>query len=264
MKDKNGAVLAVGDLVNIPAVVKSLDGDFGGHCNATVETVEPLIQSPQYKPTLALNTAQMVKVAAMLVLLAILFSAFSQAKAQTLPATPPTTDQVRSNLLGVTGASAVATFALNLLPGWDRTATNYFQARELELETGPVWKSATTSGATPFISVGGNYFFTRSIGIGGDAITFGNGTGQSDLDSAHAFGILRADKGNVAGHILLGGGRDVSLGRYLAEIGGGFEYRYSTGVGLLVDTRYVYRFESGKLRDGDHEFLTRVALTLHF
>jgi hypothetical protein len=59
--------------------------------------------------------------------------------AQGLPATPPAfpTNLIAQEL----GLSAVGTFALNLLPGWDRTATNSFAAHELELEVSPTWKT---------------------------------------------------------------------------------------------------------------------------
>jgi hypothetical protein len=99
-----------------------------------------------------------------------------------------------------------------------------------------------------------------------DLITFGSGNGSSDLDSAHGFLVGRADKGNAAGHLLLGGGRDLNRKAFDFEAGGGLEYRYSTGIGILVDTRYLKFFDTSggfKLRD-DHEFLTRVGITLHF
>lgn len=202
-----------------------------------------------------------------LILLAII-AASVVANAQTIPTNPPTAGDVLTNIVVASGGSAVAQFALNLLPGWDKTATNVFGANELELETGPVFKSITAAGSTPYISVGANYFYTQNFGGGAEVITFGNGQGSSTIDSVHAFALGRKDLGNVAGHLILGAGRDINLNRFDVEFGGGLEYRYSTGVGLLVDTRYCYligRNGSAKAASkDDHEFLTRVVVTLHF
>jgi hypothetical protein len=191
----------------------------------------------------------------------IALTASAQTNILTVPSTPPTfpTNQLAS----AAGGSAVATFALNLLPYWDKTRTNDFAAKELELEVSPTWKSATASGSTPYLSIGGNYFFTKSLGAGGDIITFGNGTGTSDLDSAHGFFIGRKELGNVEGHVILGGGRDNNRNDWCYEAGAGIQFRYSTGIGLLVDTRYV-RFASKLSNMDDSEFLTRVGVTIHF
>lgn len=190
-------------------------------------------------------------------------AASAQTNLLTVPATPPAFPT--NQLVSAAGASAVASFALNLLPGWDKTATNSFNAHELEIEVSPTWKSATASGSTPYLSIGGAYYLTKYLGLGGDVITFGNGTGTSDLDSAHVFFLARKDMGNVAGHVLLGGGRDNNLNKFCGEAGIGLEYRYSTGVGILVDTRYVYfAKQSAGSTVPDHEFLTRVGVTIHF
>ena len=165
----------------------------------------------------------------------------------------------------ITGASgsAVAGFALSLLPYWDKTMTNAYGANELELEVSPTWKSAAASGSTPYLSIGANYFITKYFGFGGDMLTFGTGNGASDLDSGHAYAILRKNTGNVAAFMLLGGGRDKNRNEWLVEAGGGLEFRYSTGVGLLVDTRYA-RYVANEPNLPDHEFITRVGVTIHF
>ena len=173
---------------------------------------------------------------------------------------PP--DFPTNQLQQVAGASVVASSVLNMLPSWNKSLPYFTNAHELELEVSPTWKSATASGSTPYVSFGANYFVTPTLGIGADLITFGNGTGTSDLDSGHVFGIFRKSVGNIAGHLMLGGGRDNNQNLWVAEAGGGVEYRYSTGVGILVDTRYVYY--PSKSAASDHEFLTRVGITLHF
>lgn len=177
--------------------------------------------------------------------------------AQSVPLTPPVFPT--NQLISAVGASAVAQFALNLLPAWDKGATNMF-GPGLELEVSPAWKTATASGSTPYLSVGGSYFFSKLFGAGGDVVSFGNGAGSSTVDSVHVFGLVRKDMGNIAGHFILGAGRDVNLNKFMGELGVGLEYRYATGVGLLVDTRYLV---SGS-HAADHSFLTRVGVTLHF
>jgi hypothetical protein len=176
-----------------------------------------------------------------------------------LPVMPP--DFPTNQLQQVAGASVVASSVLNMLPAWNKNLPYFTNAHELELEISPTWKSSTAAGSTPYVSFGANYFITPSLGIGADVITFGNGTGTSDLDSSHFFGLFRKSSGNIAGHLILGGGRDNNRNQWDAEFGGGVEYRYSTGVGILLDTRYLLYPESKPI---DHEFLTRVGLTLHF
>lgn len=190
-----------------------------------------------------------------------LCATLTASQAQTIPTEPPPFDT--NAVLKAAGASAVATFALNLLPGWDKTANSFTNLHEFELEVSPAWKAVSASGSTPFLSIGGQYMFTRYFGAGGDIITLGNGSGSSDIDSAHVFAIARKDIGNVAGYAMLGGGRDVALNRFSVDFGVGLEYRYSTGIGLIVDTRYL-KYITKLSGQPDHDFLTRVGATIHF
>lgn len=199
---------------------------------------------------------------------AILIGAVGTPRAQGQPIIidtnhPPAPANVLSNLNAAGTFSAVAALGLGLLPYWDKTQTNSYAGGELEFEAAPTFKSATASGSTPYMSLGGQYFPARHFGLGGDAITFGNGAGSSTVDSAHAFAIGRADAGNVAGYALLGGGRQINAKRFDAEFGIGLEFQYSTGVRAFVDTRYCYLL-GGRSKDGDHELLTRVGLAIHF
>jgi hypothetical protein len=192
-------------------------------------------------------------------LLLIAGSAFSQTPGFNPTNAPPfPTNQVEQ----VASGSAVATFALNLLPYWDKTMTNAYNAKELELIAAPTWKSVAASGSTPYLSIGADYWFTKYFGFGADALTFGSGSGSSDLEGGHAYFLGRKALGNVAGILLLGGGRDKNLNLWNVEAGVGIEFRYKTGVGFLVDTRYIRYVDSGT--GPDHELLTRVGVTLHF
>jgi hypothetical protein len=177
---------------------------------------------------------------------------------------PPQPGDVLTNV--PKGISAVVDFGLGLLPYWDKNLTNSFNANEFVILSGPAWKSATANGSTPYLDLGAEYYFARNFGAGVDVVTFGNGKGSSDIDSAHLDLIGRKDVGNVAGFVLLGGGRDFGINRYDFEAGGGLEFRYSTAVGMRVDTRYIKLFDKFKnlTSSTDHEFLTRVVLDIHF
>lgn len=177
---------------------------------------------------------------------------------------PPNPGNVLSN--APTGISAVVDFGLGLLPYVDKTATNSFGANELVILTGPAWKTATASGVTPYLDLGAEYYAWKNFGLGADAVTFGNGTGSSQLAQAHADLIGRKDVGNVAGLVFLGGGRDFEFNRYDFEAGAGLEFRYSNGVGVRVDTRYLKLFDTFANLSGktDHEWMTRIVLDVHF
>lgn len=57
--DKNGKLLEVGDIVNIPCVVKSISTGTD-YCNLTTETVEPMYPG-EYKTGITLNAKQVIK-----------------------------------------------------------------------------------------------------------------------------------------------------------------------------------------------------------
>jgi len=164
--------------------------------------------------------------------------------------------------LATNAVSTLAPFeaALTLLPYWDKTLTNTFNAGEFTLEAAPAWKTMTAAGSTPYASIGGDYFFQRYLAAGGELITFGNGQGSSSLDSALANLTLRKDIGNIAGYAMVGAGYDFNTCRFLAALGPGITYRYSTGIGLFLDTRWTIEGGSRE-RSG---WLTRVGVQLHF
>jgi hypothetical protein len=177
------------------------------------------------------------------------------------PTNPPAFDT--NALTQAAGGSAVASFGLSLLPYWDKNFLAFTNKNELELAVGPAWKSATASGNTPFIDVSARYWLTKNWGFGGDMLTFGSGSGNSDLDSGHAYFMGRKASGNVAAFFILGGGRDKVLNEWAAEFGGGIQFRYKTGIGLEVGTRYV-RFIEKNAANIDHEFITAISTTIHF
>lgn len=61
MHDKNGKPLFKGDTVTITCVVKECTSN-PDHCNVTLETVEPMFPSDDYKSTIVLNTKQVEKI----------------------------------------------------------------------------------------------------------------------------------------------------------------------------------------------------------
>src|SRR5690349_19619451 len=91
---------------------------------------------------------------------------------------PPTAGDVSSNILQqvgrASGGASIVGFALDLLPYWDRTATNTYGSGELVFGTGPAFKSATVSGSTPYLSIYSDWMPARYFGIGADLVTFGN------------------------------------------------------------------------------------------
>lgn len=211
------------------------------------------------------NRSVFGRIVAILFLFALCATWSPVVRAQTIDTNhPPTPGDVLTNV--PKGISAVVDFGLNLLPYWDKGATNAFGDSELEIYTGPTWKAATAGGATPFVDLGADYYFVRNFGLGADAVTFGNGQGSSVIDSAHLDLLGRKDIGNVAGFLLLGAGRDFTLNRYCVEFGSGIEFRYTTGVGMLVQTKYCKLFDkvSSFTSSTDHVWLTTVALSIHF
>lgn len=59
--DKNGNLLSVGDRVDIPCVITSIQTG-PDYCNVTVETTEVMPPENKYKNTYSLNTKQVEKV----------------------------------------------------------------------------------------------------------------------------------------------------------------------------------------------------------
>lgn len=167
------------------------------------------------------------------------------------------------NLSAVTNGSALFANIINLLPQADLSITNgpaSYQSGELEFEASAVFHTINAVGLSPYASLGANYWFTRNYGIGGEVVTLNDGSGVSTADSSSAYFLARKPIGNLAGYVLAGYDRDFHLGENYGRIGAGLEYRYNTGIGLMVDTSYLVAFQN----HADNGWLTRVGLTVHF
>lgn len=59
--DKNGSLIEIGDIVNIPCLVKSIQAT-DDYCNLTVETTEKMLPENKYTNTYTLNSKMVEKV----------------------------------------------------------------------------------------------------------------------------------------------------------------------------------------------------------
>jgi hypothetical protein len=159
-----------------------------------------------------------------------------------------------------TASLAVFNAALSLLPAWNPAQTNTFQAGEFTLESAPLWKSMTAAGTTPYNSTEADCFLTRNIGIGGELISLGNGSGDNAIDTLNLALTLRKDLGNIAGYLLIDGGYGFNQRKLEAAFGPGVVYQYQTHLRLFLDTR----FEIAGPQSNQSGFLTRVGLQIPF
>lgn len=192
-------------------------------------------------------------------LMVLLFLAAFNVKAQTNnplapPSTPPTSVDLTNSPLAPLNALG------SILPYWDSTLTNSFSSNEFFIDVVPLWKSQTASGSSPYLSTEAGYFFTKNLGASGELVSFGDGAGATVLDSAAILGQVRFDSGNVAGRLMLGPSYELPHHAFGADLGGGVDLRYQTGIDFFVDTRYRFEFGSTGI-DG---WLTRVGLRLNF
>jgi hypothetical protein len=89
-----------------------------------------------------------------------------------------------------------------------------------------------------------NYFFTRYIGIGGDA--YSENTTGPFVDSASGSLILRVPLGQsgFAPYVFGGGGYEFDMAKKgFVQAGGGMEYRFTRHVGVFLDARGVLPHE---------------------
>jgi hypothetical protein len=95
------------------------------------------------------------------------------------------------------------------------------------------------------LGLGGNYFFTRNIGIGADAYT--ENTQHSFVDNTSGNLIIRfpIDRIHLAPYIYGGAGYQFDpSGLWFGQAGGGLEVRFTRNVGLFADARYVFTDET--------------------
>lgn len=141
-----------------------------------------------------------------------------------------------------TGFQNVYDGALALLPAYDPAATNSFAAGEFNFGLAPAWKSETAAGTTPYVDLAGDYFFTKNVGVGADAVLFGNGQGSDTLDTVSLGPVVRTIRGNVALYFRADAGRDFNLKHWQAEFGPGICYRGALGkiqTETFIETRYL-------------------------
>jgi hypothetical protein len=110
--------------------------------------------------------------------------------------------------------------------------------------------------------VGLNYFFSRYFGIGGDANWSdhsGFGGPATDWVMGNAIARLPICNSGFAPYIYGGGGRqfnglfrdgsgDILAGKryeWFADLGVGVEYRFTPGVGIFTDGRYMWHLQDG-------------------
>lgn len=101
------------------------------------------------------------------------------------------------------------------------------------------------------LGLGGNYFFTRHLGLGGDAYT--ENAGHSFVDNASGNLIFRIpfDAIHLAPYAYGGGGRQFDpTGLWFAQAGAGLEVRFTRNVGVFADGRYVFTDGTGNIGVG--------------
>ena len=93
--------------------------------------------------------------------------------------------------------------------------------------------------------VGVNYFFTRYLGVGGDA--YSENTTGTFIDNASGNLILRLPLGEsgFAPYAFGGGGQQFSAAKLsFGQAGAGMEYRFCHNIGLFIDARCVWPNET--------------------
>jgi hypothetical protein len=124
--------------------------------------------------------------------------------------------------------------------------------------------------------VGVNYFFTRYFGIGGDANWSdhrGFGGPATDWVMGNAIVRLPICNSGFAPYVYGGGGRqfnglfredgEVFAGKryeWFADLGAGLEYRFTPGLGIFGDARYMWHLKDG----GVDRLALRAGLRLAF
>ena len=91
------------------------------------------------------------------------------------------------------------------------------------------------------LGLGGNYFFTRNLGLGGDA--YSENTQHSFFDNTSGNLILRFpfESIRLAPYVYGGAGYQFDpQGLWFGQAGGGLEFRFTRKFGVFTDARYVF------------------------
>ena len=95
------------------------------------------------------------------------------------------------------------------------------------------------------LGLGGNYFFTRYVGLGADGYT--ENTQHSFVDNGSGNLIVRfpIDSIHLAPYVYGGAGYQFDPSElWFGQLGGGLEVRFTPNVGLFADARYVFTDET--------------------
>lgn len=109
------------------------------------------------------------------------------------------------------------------------------------------------------LGIGGNYFFSRHVGIGGDV--YSENPNHHFIDNTSGSLIIRFpfDRAHLAPYVFGGGGYQFDPDEeWLGHAGAGLDVRFNRNVGMFVDGRYVF------LNDSPDLGLFRVGLRLVF
>jgi hypothetical protein len=191
---------------------------------------------------------------------------FTTPKVDAQSSAPPVPPSLQPSLTAPTSiivpddAPAIFKGISAIWPNYDPTLTNTYNAGDISAGLLPLWKTATAAGSTPYLAFTGDYFFTKHVGMEGEFVTLGNGAGKTAIDSAAVWFKARKDVGNLALNVFGGPAHDWHNGAWAVDFGVGVEYRYTTGISSVVDTRY--RNEFG--HSAESGFLTRVGLKYAF
>jgi hypothetical protein len=173
--------------------------------------------------------------------------------------TPPVDITTNVPVTGFLPLNALAA----IWPNVNSSLSNTFNANELVISAAPLWKTATSSGSTPYLSLEGDYFVSKYIGVGAELITLGNGEGNNDIDTMLADFTLRKDLGNLAVYALFSGGYNFNTSEPVGAVGGGISYSYSNKLRWFVDTRISFSGFTGDVKK-DQGWMSRIGMSYPF
>ncbi len=156
----------------------------------------------------------------------------------------------------VLGADDMSTTTTTTTTGsnvhYDPHAEDLFRANELSLDgfgtvalgqqtLDHISRQRINQNARLGIGGGLNYFFTRNIGVGGEAYTENTSHNFIDDVSGNLIGRLPLGQSGFAPYIFGGGGHKFDpVEASFLQAGGGFEFRFTHNIGVFADARFVF------------------------